>query len=178
MCPISKRNFLSARARLLLRRNCARLFALTFVLAPHAVWADCVPATKTGAFVTVVVTTHSVNNLVSYTPATLFAGSSSTETEWSGNMNAQLFSDRLVPGAPGTFSTQPFNASAADTLGVTISDISGKITLTLTFVTWGNASVTAPASCDGPLLRASGVQYPNQGYTDVIVNFGTPQTNS
>jgi hypothetical protein len=152
------------------RKACGPLIAMAVTLTPGVVWADCIPSAPVGYMVLATVSTHSANNLVSYSTGTLTFGAG-----WKSlSPLTQLFSNRFVKAPPGVFASQPFDIESPDNLGVAITDKSGSITLILTLQSWGNVTASAQATCDGALLRAN-LNYPGQGDTDVVVSFGTPQ---
>ena len=93
--------------------------------------------------------------------------------------NQQLFSDRTSPVCNDCYEAQPFTVFQPDELGVSISRgdslfapaNNGKIFLTLTLQSWGNAKEQYTATCDA----TSGELYYTRSTGSGLITFGTPE---
>lgn len=160
--------------------------AAFLALPPTLLHADCIPSAPTGDTVPFALTTLKNSQVASYATGTLAISdtgggiSLDRSTTLSATHIPQLFSDRTYcPGGGLCLIQQPFDISAADQLGVSITEttafILGKglttsISVTLTLESWGNAKISFSGKCN-----AAGVLYGTyESNTSALIAFGTP----
>jgi hypothetical protein len=169
----------SARGRALTLAS--RILMSALLAAP--IYADCLPSVPDGWHVPYYMSTHNViTNAVGYSTGSL-VNSSATVPFISGDDFPQLFSDRVTTCSPepSFLCSQPFNAYAADHVGVTITrpavrgTLNTTISVTLTLDTWGNTKYTFPAVCDA----TTGLLYGSlNNNTMAVFSFGAPEPQS
>jgi hypothetical protein len=139
--------------------------AVFFAQLPTLLRADCLPSGPTGDTVPFTLVMLKNTRVASYTTGTLTISNSDIpysvdhSTTLSGTQEPQLFSDRTFCPSSGVCLTgeQPFDLSAADKLGVSITEattlvlgsgIQTSISVTLTLESWGNSKTTFTATCN------------------------------
>lgn len=152
--------------------------------------ADCLPTAPSGYTVPFSMATQrnfaSGDPYASYTTGSMTISQSNSwffsSTTYSSTNNPQLFSDRTAAiDCSGFACAQPFDINQADQLGVSITRSSSlfiepggnntTITVTLTLQSWGNGTLSFPATCDA----TSGILYGTLGgNTHLAITLGTP----